>query len=270
MLRALLLALLLVAAGAQAADTRMAVITLNYAEPATVVAALEGVVGPDGSVRAVDNRLVVNATPERLAQIRQVVADLDREPRTLLISVRTSGEHTSSSERYGVSGQWGNDSTRIVVNRDGSHTDTHTRVTLNRRDSNGSDSGSRTVSALEGRSAYISIGEAVPEDTYGVGPYGATRLQRDYVPVQRGFTVNARVHGDRAVVSLDYHDDRQSPSGTIHTNAAATQFAAPLGEWFPVGSVEEAGAHGERVVLGRSAAEAQRSNRIWLKIELAH
>ena len=75
---ALLLAVLVPAAAAE--DTLVEVFTVRNRPASDLVSVLEPIVAPDGSVAAMESRLIVKATPAAMAQVRGLVGSLDVAP----------------------------------------------------------------------------------------------------------------------------------------------------------------------------------------------
>ena len=95
---ACLLLLALTAAGPSQAAPQTEVLTLGYNMAESVIPALQPMLRDDERVSAYGNQLIVRAEPERMQEIRALVAELDRKPAQLRISVANSGT-TSGSER---------------------------------------------------------------------------------------------------------------------------------------------------------------------------
>jgi len=64
------------------------VITVGFRSADELIAILRPLVPRPGSVSGLSNKLVIRTTPSNLAEIRSILAELDRAPANLLISVR--------------------------------------------------------------------------------------------------------------------------------------------------------------------------------------
>lgn len=78
------------------------VIPLNFRMAQDMLPIAESVVGDQGKVNAYGNQLIVNAPASVIAELRQVLSQLDTEPRRLLISVDTRNSAASGQHGYGV------------------------------------------------------------------------------------------------------------------------------------------------------------------------
>ena len=70
------------------AQEKIEVITLNYRSAEQILPLIQPMVGKDGAVTGLQNRLVIRASAQNLAQIKKVIATLDTQARNLMITVR--------------------------------------------------------------------------------------------------------------------------------------------------------------------------------------
>lgn len=240
------------------AQERVEVFTLGYRTAEQIIPLVEPLVGPGGAVTGMQNKLIVRTTPERLAQIRQVIASLDTAPRRLMITVRLggrSGEEDAGAAVSGRIGPGGGVAARIWANRGEAG-----RVDEQR------------IQVLEGHRAFIRTGTAVPyrSQTVTRDPWGrvvvaeSTALQ----DVDTGFDVVPWLTGDRVLLHIHPRRSALNPDRTVAVQSAATTVSGRLGEWIELGGVEsrfegEGGglAYGTR---GHGAADT----RIRVRVEL--
>ena len=87
-LRACLLALTLGLSLPLQAATEL--IQLNYRTAEDVLPVVQAALDGQGKASPYGNQLVINATPEKIQEVRDLLQQLDTAPRRLLISVDTS------------------------------------------------------------------------------------------------------------------------------------------------------------------------------------
>ncbi|WP_295443520.1 secretin N-terminal domain-containing protein [uncultured Thiodictyon sp.] len=213
-----------------AADYRMEIIELHSSLPADLIPILTPLAGADGSVIAANNALIVRASPARLADIHRVLATLDRPARNLMIQVRQS-DHSQSSGGGGGGSVWVSGNGRIQGQVGaGAGTRTETRNLT------------QEVRTLDGRSAFISIGQDQPV-AYRQLNYspGGTVVQEgiDYRSSESGFYVVPRVQGDRVTLEISTRADSPGAQGSRETSAVEAQVQGRLGDWLPVGLSNE-------------------------------
>jgi hypothetical protein len=189
-------------AGVRGEETVLKVIPLKNGPAADLLAALAPLVGPDGSVTALDTRLVVKATPQALARIDTLVQSLDTPFRSLVISVRQGVATTASGRDAGAGGAVSTGGTTVVVSppRTGGTTTVETRTSrtvvtgsLGAGSATSTDDMTQQIRTLEGHAALIRVGRAEPSTSVGVvgtpsGPVvSGARRTRSRAPASTSF-----------------------------------------------------------------------------------
>jgi type II secretory pathway component GspD/PulD (secretin) len=279
---------LLAGALAHAQQTVLEVVPLRYRTAAEVIPILQPMLAREGSLSGYQGQLVVRTTPANLEEIKRVLAGLDTAPRQLVITVRQDAEAGRSASAAEVSGSVGGDHGRVtvpggreprgggsVVLRDGDDS-----VRLDVREGSGSqvDRNTQSVRVLEGREAFVRIGQSVPvrerqvqRSVVGGRVVEQTVETTQFREAADGIYVLPRVAGDR--VTLDISAQRESLSGRAHggTNVQSlvTTVSGRLGEWIEIGGVSRDASAQQSVLLGRAATTARDSRRVLIKVEEA-
>jgi len=261
------------------AQERIEVITLGHRSAEQMIPLIQPLVGKDGAVTGLQNRLIIRTTPDKLAQIKKVIASLDSKPRRLLITVRQNVTREALADEASVYGRVGTDNVRARIPRQ--HGDAAAQVELGSRRNNvgaqinstrdierGSDT--QTVQVLEGNAAFISVGQTVPLQSRTVirGGRSTTVVEEtQYRDVTSGFQVLPRVNGD--VVTLEINPQRStlSSQGSIDVQQASTVISGRLGEWLELGGAgQQTNSSGSGVVY--STRDVRADNRsIFVKVE---
>jgi type II secretory pathway component GspD/PulD (secretin) len=232
------------------------VIDLKYRTAAEVIPVLQPLVEQGGALTGQDYKLFVRTSPANLRQLRAALAQIDRQPNQLLVSVRRSTQQQVERERAQVSGTVSNRGSEVSVRA----TDSTQR---DRAD------GVASVQVLEGNSALISSGSDVPIVTSvaaggGRRPFAAATTS--YRNVSSGFLVTPRVNGTQVVLDIEQQDDRVV-NGTIQTQRLTTQVSGRLGEWIQLGGVSEGSSGQQRGILSRQYSTTSDERSIWVKVE---
>jgi type II secretory pathway component GspD/PulD (secretin) len=232
------------------------VIDLRYRTAAEVIPVLQPLLEQGGALSGQDYKLFVRTSPTNLQQLRAALAQIDRKPNQLLVSVRRSTQQEIEREAAQVSG--------TVSNR-GSD------VSVHATDSNARDlhDGVASVQVLEGSSAFISSGSDVPIVTAAIARGGHRPLAgavTEYRNVSSGFLVTPRVNGTQVVLDIEQQDER-AVNGSIQTQHLTTQVSGPLGEWFHLGGVSDSASSQQRGILSRQYSTSSDERSIWVKVE---
>lgn len=225
------------------ADYPIEVIELRSRSYDEILPVIQPLVGSDGTVAGMGNSLVIMAAPERLARIKQLLAELDRPPKRLLITVGNEEDRAHSSSGYRASADIKTGNGQIGINSPGYPVDSsRAQVQLHDGSSTTTQSSQQFVQAMEGQSAYISSGLSVPLQTTeryygGAVPYQRSTTQ--YHDVTRGFYVIPRVSGDTVTLEISQHDDKPGRRyGVVDTQRVDTVVHGRLGEWLDLGGVD--------------------------------
>lgn len=259
--RFFLLGLLTAAFAAPAAAQTLEIIQLRNRPVEQIIPIVQPLLEPGGVVSGSGFQLIVRTTPANLAQIRQVVASLDRAARQLVIHVRQDAETQDS--RFAASAG--------VVLAPG-----NSRVAGSIVDSaaQGRDNLSQQMRTQEGAAAYIRTGtsQLVPSQTITRTVNGVvvreTVTPRDIVS---GFYATPRVSGD--TVFLDISTQRDTPAnlgpGSANVSRVMTTVSGKLGQWIEIGGSNQTRASDSSGILARSSEAGSLERRIWLRVEEA-
>jgi len=259
---------------------QLEILTLHYRNAEQVVPQLQPLVAPGGALTGSGSKLFVRTTPNNLADLKRVLAEIDRAPRRLQISVRRGGDLSRAASSAGIGGGAG-DKVRVYSSggdagrgagieiRNG---ETVVRGNAYEARTRGSEDVAQTVQTIEGGRAYISVGQSVPLPVRRrvVTPSGRV-VDSDaveYREVDSGFYAEPRVSGDRVTIDIAAADDRAGRRpGVAETQRLSTTVSGRLGEWIELGGVRRESAEERREITRYSTRDAQDERRVWLKVE---
>lgn len=203
-LRPLVAALLLATSLVTQAATE--VLPLQHRTSAELLPTAQSFLGKDGTVSAFENKLIVNASPERIDDLRALMQQLDTAPKRLLISVDNSDSNFQDNRgnariiRYGTS------------NRDG---------------------GLQQIQASEGQPALIQVGQSIPITSTSTDGYGRIQSNTEYRNVTQGFYVTPSLSGNTVRLQISSNNDRISNerADVVKVQSTDTTITGKLGEW---------------------------------------
>lgn len=252
-----LTALACLAPGAAVAQS-LEIIDLQYRTAQEVIPVLEPLLESGGALTGTDYKLFVRASAANVTQLRKALAEIDRQPRQLLVSVRRTTQQELQREGAGASGVIGTGQSQATVHA----TDTSA---LRRNE------GVASVQVLEGNSAYIATGQSVPFVTAVAGGGGRRpwiAASTTYRDLNSGFLVTPRISGERVTLDIAQQaEQRSTHSGNIETQQLSTQVSARLGEWMRLGGVSESSNSQRSGVLNRQYTTQGDERSIWVKVE---
>jgi type II secretory pathway component GspD/PulD (secretin) len=254
------------------ADYPIEVIELKASTLDEVLPVVRPLVSGDAAVTGMGNNLIIKASPAQVEAVRKVLAEIDRPPKRLLITVSNQGEDSGSSSGYTGSADIKIGQGQVGINSPGRPVgDSQARIELHDSDSRRVRTTSQQVQALEGRPAYISAGAQVPvreRQDFSVNGVPYRREVTGLRDVSSGFYVVPRVSGEFVSLEILQHNDRSAGTAArIDTQRVGTTVRARLGEWVDLGGIDTSGS-GSRTGLGYSARNRElATQQIRVKVE---
>lgn len=257
--RGAILLLAFVCAWAQAQSLQ--IIQLHNRPADQVLPVIQPLLAPSGTASGSGFQLFVRTTPENLAQIRQVVASLDKAARQLVIYVKQDAAGQGGRSGVGVGGT-------LAPGAGGAHGSVYDSTSTAR------DAVAQQVRTQEGVPAYISASTSEPLVTRSVArTRNGAAVQERVVPreLNSGFYVTPRVNGD--IVFLDIGAQRETPGsqgpGSADTSRVRTTVSGRLGQWIELGGASTARAQDSRGVLSSAASGDASARSIYVRVEEA-
>ncbi|WP_462383890.1 secretin N-terminal domain-containing protein [Pseudomonas sp. Marseille-QA0892] len=238
------------------------VIALQHRPAEDLLPFVQSALGNEGKADAYGSQLIINTTPDKLWEVRQLLNQLDTAPRQLLVSVDSSDSSITTHHGYSINGGANIGGTRIETGRGN-----QTRIISRSTGSQGG--GVQAVQVTEGYPAMIQVGQSVPLTTSDMDPYGQRYPSTQYRDLTRGFYVTANVTGDTVHVTLSTNHDRMAPSSSqvINTQGAETRLSGRLGEWITIGGVNESATSDARGLLRQHSTRGRDDMTLRLKVD---
>jgi len=245
--------------------TLLKVIPLKHRQAADLVAALQALAGPGGTVAALDSRLVVRATPQGHARIEEALRALDTPLRSLIITVSQARSRAARQETNAVSASGGTVTT---------HT-SRTVVTGAFGASSGeeSDADVQRVTVLESYPALIRVGRSEPVATIGLLPTSRGPLVivpgTTYAETGTGFYVLARLDAHRVTLELWAESTESKGGGVVAGQSLRTTVGGSLGEWMEVGTAVREAEVRARALLGGAQQGSTEERNVRVRVDEA-
>lgn len=264
--RALLVAALLGYSLSLSAATE--VLPLNFRSADEVLTVVQSVLGDEGKVNAYGNQLIVNASPAKIEEVRALLAQLDTQPRRLLISVDSNESSQQNDNGYRVDGSISGGDTEVQIGR--GEVQGRDQVRIIRRSTDSRGGGTQQVQATEGYPALIQVGQSVPLTSYGHDAYGQPHSNTQYRDVTRGFYVTASLSGERVHISISSNRDRlsQTTPGYIDVQSTDTRVSGRLGEWISIGGVSEQSQSDQGGFMQQRSTQGREDMSLRVKVEV--
>ncbi len=277
----LFVVLLLLFATAPRADYPIEVIELRHNLLQDVLPVIRPLMGEGETVTGMNNQLIVKAPPARVRQIRELLGQIDRPPRRLIVTVSNQGDLGRYSRGYSTAADINSGDGNVTINPRGRQRETasagiesgdsRARIGVHDRTGQGGRSVGQHVQVLEGRRAWINAGVQVPvrsREGYVAGGVPYERRSISYHDVRSGFYVIPRVSGDGVTLEILQHDDRPGDRPrTFRVQSTNTMVSGRLGQWINLGGIGNV-ASDVRRDIGQSASSGMtEGQQIWVRVE---
>lgn len=162
MTRPLLLTLIcLMISLAQAGQSEFKMITLKHRFAQELLPIVQPMVGQGGTANAVDNHLIIRTSPQRLAEIEQVISRLDVARKNVRIEIRHESSQQAEDSEVAVSGRGRIGDAEVIVG-DSRLRRTGANIDLRSGSRETSQRGSEFVTVMDGYPAFIEVGQSIP------------------------------------------------------------------------------------------------------------
>ena len=265
-MRIVLLFLLCFSASLAFAQRHLTTLPVGYANTEQLVAVIKPYLSEGSSVSVYQNQLVLNVTAEELEKTRELLKRLDMAPRQLLVSVKTEGTGSDSNRGVNVDTVIKSGNVVITNGQEVRGNESRTTVRVQDRNSSGTDNGNQSVRVTEGMPAYIGTGMTAPVQSYSVGPDGRRYYQQDYVNATAGFYATTWVNDGVVRVSIDQSNDKLQGQ-TIATQQLQSEVSGRLGEWIPMGELNNAASQRSSGIGSVAQTSQARATRLYIKVE---
>ncbi len=265
----LLLFLLCLSHAVQAA-TQFKMFTLQYRFAQDVLPVIESMVGPDGKVSALDNHLMITATPDQLAAIEQVLAKLDVARKTMRITVSHDDMLDSERSAVGARGQGRVGDVTVGVGAPRPSRENGIDVEIDQGSRRYTASGSQFVSVTEGEQAFIRVGQSVPYTQQWIS------LTQRHIHIQQGtqfqdittgFAVRPRAIGQEVELQIMPRIARPGVGGVVDFQDLQTTVRVLPGQWFDLGGTMQTRDEVSRTILNQRSSSGERQQKLMIRVD---
>jgi len=233
--------------------------TLQHRPAEEVLPLLQPHIEPGGVVNGQGEKLFLRVSENNRQQLLSLLAEVDRPPRRLLISVRQEGG--SEREALAAGGEMAFTGAGASLHLHGDRRSRDERQTV-----------SQQLQTVEGGRAWIRIGTSLPlpfRQTW-MTPRG-TEVQQGIAwrDVGSGFAVQPRLQGERVMLEITpMLESAGSIAGRIDSRHLSTTVSGRLGEWLPLGGSHREQQGDARQIVSGASLRQREEHRVWLKVEV--
>jgi hypothetical protein len=250
------------------AITELKIITLQHRFAEDLIPTIEPMIGADGTISGYQNQLIIRANPQNMAEIEKLVATLDAVQKNLKITISREASDSRDSSELSVSGRkrFGDVEvgTRYPNNQQGA------RVDIDQRESRRLNDSLQHITVMDGREAFIAVGEIVPFTSEWVTltrRYASVQSTTEFVDVTTGFAVRPRSLGDVIELEITPRVKQLNRNGFIDYESLSSVVQVNRGEWLDLGGLMQSKDEVSRAILSRQSSRTSTSNQLRVRVE---
>ncbi|MEZ4599119.1 MAG: secretin N-terminal domain-containing protein [Syntrophotaleaceae bacterium] len=224
---------------------------------------VKDLIGSSGKVTEWENKLIVNASPEEIASVEEVLSQIDVPPVMLKISVRRENRSVlAGHDNLGlppVDRPPGNKSSNLNLGNSLEETEYFLRV-------------------QEGLQGFLLVGQSVPfirEMAVLAHRHAGYRQNLDFQLINSGFWVRPVLVGEMAHLDIRPHLEgfQKNSAGLtgmpspIDLQNLETSVRVPLGRWVDIAGVLREADEISRAIVTWKTGNSRKETTLWLKID---
>jgi type II secretory pathway component GspD/PulD (secretin) len=253
---------------AYAEESIIEVITLYNRPASEIQPLLSPLLDGTDQVRADGANLLIKTTPERLANIQDLVKQLDVRQNNFLITVVQSRQTSAADLNAALRAKLA-----MQNNRLGDSNIEMMGHIYQTQDSEANES-TQQLRTLEGAPAVIKIGKVYPVQNAQVyqNGYGnmAVTTNTQMVEASTGFVVTPRLTGQQVTLDVAPWSDAMNGRGQIETQSAQSTLRVNLGEWVELGGINETESYNSTGAPSRIRQTNDNQMHILVKVDKAN
>ncbi len=246
------------------------IITLQHRFAEDLLPTIQPIVGSEGTATGIQNQLIIRTTPERMAEIEQLIATLDVERQNLRITVSHQNSLQGQNRDISVHGRGHIGNVEIGTSRFPRTRQDSVQIGVDDSATNSTSSGNQFINIADGERAFIRVGQAVPFTQEWVTltrRYTSVQRTTDFVDVSTGFAVRPRTIGNQVELEITPRIAKLNQSGVIDFEELTTVVKVNKGEWLDIGGIMQQKDDVSRAILSRQSSSQLQNNQLSIRVD---
>jgi len=264
------------------AATVFKIISLQHRLAKDILPAIQPLAGSDGTITGMQNQLIIRVSPEKMAEIEQVIATLDVARQNLKITVRSQSDLQTERNGVAVTGRKRIGNVEIgtshINNRLPHIANDGVQIDINNNQSNARSSNNQYINVIDGEHAFIRVGQSVPFNQEWITltrRYISVQRTTEFVDISTGFAVRPRSIGNpkNSEVELEItprianFNSQPNQRRYIDFEELATVVRVSRGEWLDLAAVMQQKDEVSRAILNKMTGNQSQSNQLSIRVE---
>jgi len=253
-----------------AAALEFKIITLHHRFAEDILPAIQPIVGNEGTATAMQNNLIIRTSPEKMAEIEQLIASLDTPRQNLKITVNRQNSSLSAGNSVEAGGNKRTGRTVISTGSYPARQNDSIRIGIENNQSSSSGSSSQFLQVLDGESAFISVGQSIPYTSEWVTltqRYASVQRSTEFADISTGFAVRPRSIGSQVELEITPRFSQLNQRGFIDFDMLKTVIRADRGAWINIGGIMQEKDEVSRAILYSRTGGQSSSNQLLIRVD---
>ncbi len=236
------------------AVTEFKIISLQHRFADDILPLIQPLAGDESTITGLQNQIIVRATPEKMAEIEQIIASLDVVQKNLKITVSHQKNQTQFSDGAGatIRKRFGNVEINNNTHRSQRNRADGVQIGVENQSRATRSNSHQFINVLDGGEGFIRVGQSVPftqEWVRYMQRYISVQRTTTYVDITTGFGVRARSVGNQVELEITPRIAQQNQQGFIDFEELTTVVRVNKGEWFDLGGTMQQSDEVSRAIL---------------------
>lgn len=252
------------------AVTEFKIFTLQHRFADDILPLLQPFSGEDGAVTGMQNHIIVRASPEKMAEIEQMIATLDVAQQNLKITISHQNNLSATRDGLAVSGQKRIGNVVVRTNRYPRNAPGGVQVDIENNRSNTQINSDQFMNVLDGQSAFIRVGQSIPFTQEWINythRYVTIERTTDFVDITTGFAVRVRSIGNQVELEITPRIAQLNQQGFIDFDSLSTVVRVNKGEWFNLGGTMQQKDEVSHAILSHQNLNQTKSSALFIKVD---
>jgi len=253
-----------------AAALEFKIITLHHRFAEDLLPIIQPIVGNEGTATAMQNNLIIRTSPEKMAEIEQLVANLDSPRQNLRITVNRLNSSLSARSSIEAGGNKRIGKTVISTGSYPSRQNDNVRIGIENNQNISSGSSSQFLQVLDGESAFISVGQSVPYTSEWVTltqRYISVQRSTEFADISTGFAVRPRIIGNQVELEITPRFAQLNQRGFIDFDTLKTVIRADRGVWINISGIMQEKDEVSRAILNSQTGGQSLNNQLLIRVD---
>ncbi|MGB2833271.1 MAG: secretin N-terminal domain-containing protein [Methylotenera sp.] len=252
------------------AVTDFKIITLQHRFVEDILPIIQPLAGDDGAITGMQNHLIIRASPEKMAEIEQIISTLDVARSNLKITVSRQNNLETSRNGVDVNGRKRIGNVAIETSRYPRRASDGVQIGIENNRSVSHNHSNQFINVIDGGFAYIQVGQSIPFTQEWVTltrRYASIQRTTDFVEISTGFAVHPRSIGSQIELEITPRIAQFNQQGYIDFDELRTVVLINKGEWFNLAATMQQKDEVSRAILSTQNSKQTQDNALSIRID---